>query len=277
MIERLKILKTSKGQFANNSELSERLKNDEALRKEVETLSRAFLNKTVSGCNNCYADAYYELINLDIQKAMDKEKCQFKLRAGALLRDINGDIGKNMTQANITDDLSLYHLKTNPNNKRLFHTLPESLDKLLEEFKLPEGAKVIEEKKAEEKLEVSPEIEAEFNRMVDHYEQAIGGLKEDLEEKGNIISEQDIEISALKNQIAELSGHELAGETKTASQEEIENEFISTISEQLKAGETKTAIKKQYSSVENVGDVKLTTRALADFIKKAEELNNTQE
>ena len=111
MIERLKALQADKGQFSNSRELTKSLKTNQALRNEIKTLSRAFLHKEVSGCNNCYFDVYMELINLSTEKVM--KESQFELKRGKLLRDIvNFDISKNMTQGNITDELALYHLKT---------------------------------------------------------------------------------------------------------------------------------------------------------------------
>lgn len=138
MIRRLKILQANKRQFPSRKELSESLKNDKALRKEVETLSKAFLYRSVSGCGNCYMDAYLELVNLPIEKMMQKQECLFELQRGKLLRDvINLDVSLNMTQANITNELSLYHLKTNPKSKQFFSRLPDNLDELLDGYKLP--------------------------------------------------------------------------------------------------------------------------------------------
>ena len=137
MIERLKILQANKGQFSNGRELTESLKNNQALRNEVKTLSKAFLHKEVSGCNNCYFDAYMELIKLNIEKIMTKQECQFELKRGKLLRDaVNLDVSKNMTQANITDELALYHLKTNPSCAKFFSTLPEDWEKQVKDFAL---------------------------------------------------------------------------------------------------------------------------------------------
>ena len=133
MIERLKKLQATRGQFANHSELSRCLKSDDSLRREIDALSRAFLNKKVSGCSNCYTDAYFELITLSIDKAMGKSI--FELKRGKLLRDVvNFDVSKNMTQANITDDLALYHLSTNPGCAKFFAVLPDNWEELVEAY-----------------------------------------------------------------------------------------------------------------------------------------------
>lgn len=138
MIARLKTLQGGKGQFSSNRELTARLETDKALRKEIDTLSRAFLNKPVSGCSNCYSDAYLELITLSIDKAMEKAACQFALRRGKLLRDVvNLDVSLNMTQANITNELALYHLKTNPQCVDFFEKLPEDWQSQVEAYTIP--------------------------------------------------------------------------------------------------------------------------------------------
>lgn len=138
MIERLITLQENRKQFANSDELFNCLKTDTALRNEIEALSKAFFRKTVSGCSNCYFDAYIQLISLKIEIAMEKIKCLFLLLAGALLQDsVNQNIDLACSNANITDDLALYHLKTNPNCRVLFQTVPDNLEELLAEYKLP--------------------------------------------------------------------------------------------------------------------------------------------
>lgn len=138
MIERLITLQENRKQFANSDELFNCLKTDTALRNEIEALSKAVFHKIVSGCSNCYFDAYIQLISLKIDIAMDKLKCAFLLLAGALLQDsVNQNIDLACSNANITDDLALYHLKTNPNCRVLFQTVPDNLEELLAEYKLP--------------------------------------------------------------------------------------------------------------------------------------------
>jgi len=167
MIDRLKTLQLNRNQFSTPDELITFLKSNQALRTEIEDLSKAIFHKTVSGCSNCYFDAYIQLISLKINYAMEKLICQFLLLAGALLHDvINFDNDLLMSNANITDDLSLYHLKTNPNCRPLFQTLPENVDELIEAYQLP-GVEIEltdEEKDALLKAE-KIQIEAEENTV----------------------------------------------------------------------------------------------------------------
>ena len=132
MISRLIALQQGKGKFANGGELSKALKEDNALRQEIEVLTRHFLGRQVTGCINCYTDAYFELLTLSKEKAMEKMETQFALRAGVLLRDVVAqDSSKNMSNANMSNDLALYHLRTNPDCRKFFTKLPDNIDEML--------------------------------------------------------------------------------------------------------------------------------------------------
>lgn len=121
-----------RGQFANESKLVDAIRTNDELRNEIEALSEHFLGRKVSGCPRCYGDAYIQLIHLSKTKIMVIENCKFHLRAGALLRDVeNFDTSKNMTNANISNDLALYHLRTNPSCRELFDALPDNVDELI--------------------------------------------------------------------------------------------------------------------------------------------------
>ena len=115
--------------------LHERVQQDGELQREISELARHYLGREVRGCNNCYSDALFELLTLNIERAMQKEECKFKLRGGKLLLDaVNGDVSKAMTQANISDELALYHLKTNPYCEEYFEELPADWKEQVEAF-----------------------------------------------------------------------------------------------------------------------------------------------
>ena len=132
MINRLKEFQARRSEFVNGADLSSCLVSNKELRNEIEILSKAFFHKNVSGCSNCYMDAYVKLMNLKIEEAMQKIECPFKLKAGALLQDIN-DRTKLCSQANITTELALHHLSKNPDCKRLFIQLPENWEQMISE------------------------------------------------------------------------------------------------------------------------------------------------
>lgn len=121
--------------FNDGRSLHERVQQDGELQREISELARHYLGREVRGCSNCYSDALFELLTLNIERAMQKEECKFKLRGGKLLLDaVNGDVSKAMTQANISDELALYHLKTNPYCEEYFEELPTDWKEQVEAF-----------------------------------------------------------------------------------------------------------------------------------------------
>lgn len=121
--------------FNDGRSLNTRLQQDGELQREISELARHYLGREVRGCSNCYSDALFELLTLNIERAMQKEECKFKLRGGKLLLDaVNGDVSKAMTQANISDELALYHLKTNPFCEEYFEELPADWKEMVEAF-----------------------------------------------------------------------------------------------------------------------------------------------
>ena len=138
MIERLLILKSKK--FNSAKDLQDALEKDNRLKHEVEVLTKHFLGRSVSGCGNCFFDAYMELINI---KKMEKKK--FRVKAGTVLYDpVSKKFDKILTAANCTDELALYHLKHNKDCKKYFSILPDDVDEMVENFewKEPKAPKV---------------------------------------------------------------------------------------------------------------------------------------
>ena len=135
MLDRLKELQVTRHRYGSGKELRAAL-SDPALRAEIAALSRRYLHRTVTGCGDCYMDAYFALLALDTDRIMEKEQCKFALKAGVLLSDcVNYDVSLNMTNANISDSLALYHLSTNPNCRGKFSRLPENVDEMIEEYR----------------------------------------------------------------------------------------------------------------------------------------------
>lgn len=129
MINRVEKLKELRGQFANARELSAFLLKNNEVKKEIETLTSSLLNRKLGGCGNCYFDAFIELILMNMETIEKKTKCLFQLRRGALLRDI--DASKNMTQSNISNELSIYHIKRNKNVLKYFTKYPDNIEEII--------------------------------------------------------------------------------------------------------------------------------------------------
>lgn len=120
--------------FQNRNLQSEEVKkliaSSDDFKNELTALSKRYLRREVKGCNTCFFDAFVKLMLIrDIMP-----NCQFQLRSGTtLLRDINRKV-KNVSKHNVTDELALYYLKTNPNARAMFSIVPKNLDELLEMF-----------------------------------------------------------------------------------------------------------------------------------------------
>ena len=150
MIERLISLKSYGSNFAKGGDFATFIQTNVEFRNLLETLSRRFLKRAVNGCSNCYMDAYFELINLNIEKVMKIQECQFVIAAGALLGE--NDLDHLMNNKNTTDELAIYHILKDPRCLKFFSKVPENLDELLKEASkakkvvapIEEGLQVIE-------------------------------------------------------------------------------------------------------------------------------------
>lgn len=128
------------------------IQTDATFKMEIENLYRKVFKTLLNGrCSDCTMDGYILLMKSNIDNLMAKQNTQFALRAGALLLDPENvnDNSKICSQANITDELALYHLAKNPSCRRKFIKLPDNVDELVAEYakklagnanKSPEGA-----------------------------------------------------------------------------------------------------------------------------------------
>ena len=150
MIERLRKLQATKSIYASIDMLMKELATNLALKKEVKELSLFFLKRNVGGCNNCVCDAYIELIN--IKNITEMETLEYRLRAGALLRDVvNSDASLTMSNFNLTEEGALYHLRTNPDCIKFFDKLPDDIEKRLYPAPVAAAKVVVETEEEEDK------------------------------------------------------------------------------------------------------------------------------
>lgn len=112
-------------------ELREKIKHEHAFRHELERLYvRATGLKLNKSCSDCWMDAY--IVLMTIKQITTMQEKNFELKAGALLIDVvNHDNAKLCTRHNLTDELALYHLKTNPACRKKFSKLPDNIEELL--------------------------------------------------------------------------------------------------------------------------------------------------
>lgn len=107
---------------------------DSDFRVETEVLYRRVtalsLNKN---CSDCWVDAYVAVMKSDPDAVEKRASRMFDLKAGALLIDrVKGDNSRMCTMHNITDELAIYHLRTNPGCIRFFSRYPENWRELVE-------------------------------------------------------------------------------------------------------------------------------------------------
>lgn len=121
-----------------------------SFRRQLEELYERYFHRRMNkGCTSCWLDAYALLMRYDIQKLSAMVDRKFELKAGALLIDVKE--GRNdlmATHHNLTDELALYHLRTNPKCIRHFSKYPENWEALAQAEAETEASKPAEETKA---------------------------------------------------------------------------------------------------------------------------------
>ena len=117
----------------------ELIRSDALFRKETEQhYTQIYRKKLNKSCGDCWFDAYVVLMNTNPEKAKTMKEKLFDLRAGAVLIDVvKRDPAKTVTHHNITDELALYHLSTNPSYIKYFSIYPDNWAELVMEYSQP--------------------------------------------------------------------------------------------------------------------------------------------
>lgn len=256
MLERLRAYQSKYGSLKGEAYRAHtlELEKNPALHREVDELSRYFLNKSVSRCGFCLIEADLALRRITEQQMKNVAHPDYELRAGTLLHDpINKEFSKILTPRNITEDLCLYHIAFNKDALSYFTRVPEDLNDRLEKFVVRYGkempdkdmeikkrqaqvlSKQIESVKAE--LEELNKKQIELNAKLDEYFKASEAIHAILD-------------SASAGEKTEEKTEEKPGE-KTGEKPE-EKEFIDAdidaeVKEFIDAGMDLEAIKEAYA------------------------------
>ena len=195
MLERLRAYQSKYGSLRGEAYRAHtlELEKNPALHREVDELSRYFLNKSVSRCGFCLIEADLALRRITEQQMKNVAHPDYELRAGTLLHDpINKEFSKILTPRNITEDLCLYHIAFNKDALSYFTRVPEDLNDRLEKFmsrygkEMPDKdveikkrqaqvlSKQIDSVKAE--LEELVEKQNELNAKLDEYSKAMEAI-----------------------------------------------------------------------------------------------------
>lgn len=80
-----------------------------------------------TSCKRCYHDAVIEMaVRLRRTKTMERvEKCDYRLRAGFIIRHQLVDDGKIYTNANLTNEAAAKYLELFPQKRNMFDVVPE--------------------------------------------------------------------------------------------------------------------------------------------------------
>ena len=195
MLERLRAYQSKYGSLKGEAYRAHtlELEKNPALHREVDELSRYFLNKSVSRCGFCLIEADLALRRITEQQMKNVAHPDYELRAGTLLHDpINKEFSKILTPRNITEDLCLYHIAFNKDALSYFTRVPEDLNVRLEKFMVRYGkempdkdveikkrqaqvlSKQIDSVKAE--LEELNKKQIELNAKLEEYSKAMGAI-----------------------------------------------------------------------------------------------------
>jgi len=78
-----------------------------------------------TACKRCYQDAVIEMaVKLRKEQKM-REKCDYHMRAGFIIRCGDFDNGQIYTNANLTNDVAKRYLERFPNKRNMFDRIPE--------------------------------------------------------------------------------------------------------------------------------------------------------
>ena len=195
MLERLRAYQSKYGSLKGEAYRAHtlELEKNPALHREVDELSRYFLNKPVSRCGFCLIEADLALRRITEQQMKNIAHPDYELRAGTLLHDpINKEFSKILTPRNITEELCLYHIAFNKDALSYFTRVPEDLNDRLEKFmsrygkEMPDKdveikkrqaqvlSKQIDSVKAE--LEELNKKQIELNAKLDEYSKAMEAI-----------------------------------------------------------------------------------------------------
>lgn len=93
---------------------------------DIEKLYKTVLGKEFvpTSCQNCYHDAFIEIeLHLKNNGTM-AEKCNYRLKAGAIINSPSFENGKIYTNDNLTDKTAAAFLKKFPQQRFLFQEMP---------------------------------------------------------------------------------------------------------------------------------------------------------
>lgn len=155
LIEQIEILKTKGKEI-----VSKKISNDTY--KLLKSLTLEVLKKQLNNtCSTCCYEAYYEIINFDLNKLKSMKECNYILKKGVLLSEF-GNSQFTCNSNTLTNELAEYHLKRDPFLHVKFDKIPSDFKAKLVELCQNVKANVINievAKKEAEKIDLVAKIE----------------------------------------------------------------------------------------------------------------------
>lgn len=235
-------------------------------RATIEEIYFAVFGRTIPNCNcpNRYRDAVIEL-RIFIKNHSTMEKSKYILKAGVVIQPSGtSDV---YTNDNLTDAVAEQFLKERPGARGLFEVIPNSTDA----DKGPEN-----EKEAAKTAELDAAL-AEVESLKAENESLKGKLAEMTEYRNRAVADLNKVIKAAENggfkidlsgEAAKVTTEKPAEQEPAAEKPGLNPEILAAIKARLEAGDTKSAIVKDYVGME-VDGKPLTEYGVKKYIAAA--------
>ena len=272
MLERLRAYQSKYGSLKGEAYRAHtlELEKNPALHREVDELSRYFLNKSVSRCGFCLIEADLALRRITEQQMKNVAHPDYELRAGTLLHDpVNKEFSKILTPRNITEDLCLYHIAFNKDALSYFTRVPEDLNDRLEKFMSRYGKEM-----PDKDVEIKKRQAQVLSKQIDSVKAELEGLNKKQIELNAKLDEYSKAMEAihaiLDSASAEEKTEEKAEEKTEEKPEEKPADIDTEVKEFIDAGMDLEAIKEAYADSQmSAGEIEEAYNRIVNPVSEA--------
>ena len=245
MLEKLRAYQSKYGSLRGEAYRAHtlELEKNPALHREVDELSRYFLNKSVSRCGFCLIEADLALRRITEEQMKNVAHPDYELRAGTLLHDpINKEFSKILTPRNITEDLCLYHIAFNKDALSYFTRVPGDLNERLEKFMSRYGKEM-----PDKDVEIKKRQAQVLSKQIDSVKAELEELVKKQNELNAKLEEYSKAMEAIHAILDSASAEEKPEEKTEEKTEEKPADIDAEVKEFIDAGMDLEAIKEAYA------------------------------
>ena len=272
MLERLRAYQSKYGSLKGEAYRAHtlELEKNPALHREVDELSRYFLNKSVSRCGFCLIEADLALRRITEQQMKNVAHPDYELRAGTLLHDpINKEFSKILTPRNITEELCLYHIAFNKDALSYFTRVPEDLNDRLEKFMARYGKEM-----PDKDMEIKKRQAQVLSKQIESVKAELEELNKKQTELNAKLEEYSKAMSAVQSILDSASAEEKPEEKPEEKTEEKTEEKPADIDTEVKefidAGMDLEAIKEAYADSQmSAGEIEEAYNRIVNPVSEA--------